>query len=475
MLNTAKLSGLLLLFALTTNSSFALTLNEYLGEVEKSNSAFIATKKNTEVKQLRQDEHATNFVPSFFLNGNYSNDQRPNTSPSVLGIKTERTYYQAGLSQALRTGTKATLSYNVLKTDMFGATAIAEPMFYDVYPQIELSQSLWRNFNGAEIRAQENQQKSQSEIDLLSESYKLKQLVLGAEVSYWRLYFAQKNMQVVSDNLERAKKLKEWNQKRFRDHLVDEADALQTDANYLARDLEFQTAADELTQAERDFSKTLEKEISQKSDYVLAENEKDITAIVNSQLTPNTALREDVQISGSQLIAAQAQSTLGRERNRPTWEVYGTYSRTGRDALQKNAYEDSWHNEGPYTMVGTRLVWSLDFFGTSRYKDAYSQEIITSEINHRRKVYEVEKEWIDLTKKYGDYQKRLQLIEKIEETQNKKLISEKKRFSLGRSTTFQVLQFEQDYANAQLSKLKLQEALVSLQAQSKLFSGTKYE
>jgi len=38
-----------------------------------------------------------------------------------------------------------------------------------------------------------------------------------------------------------------------------------------------------------------------------------------------------------------------------------------------------------------------------------------------------------------------------------------------------VLQFEQDYANAQLSKLKIEEAILALYAQSKLFVGTKYE
>jgi outer membrane protein TolC len=475
MLNLIKLSIFALLLGFMTNKSYALDLPKYLDLVEESNSSFIATKKNKEVKLLRQDEHSINFVPSFFLNGVYSNDQRPNTSPSVLGTKTERTYYQAGLSQALRTGTKATLSYNILKTDMFGAPAVSEPLFYDIYPQLELTQSLWRNFNGAEIRAQENQQKSQAEIDFLSESLKYKQLILGAELAYWRLYFSQKNFQVLTENLERAKKLKEWNQKRYRDNLVDEADAIQTDANYLTRELEYQSAADDLAQAERDYFKTLEKEDLQKSYLDLTESDKEITKLVMQKLPSTAGVREDVQISGSQLIATQAQAILGRERNRPTWEVYGTYSRTGRDATQGRASEDSWHNEGPYTMIGTRLVWTLDFFAANRYNDAYSQEIITAEVNHRRKVFELEKEWSDLTKKFNDYQKRLSLVEKIEETQNKKLLSEKKRFSSGRSTTFQVLQFEQDYANAQISKLKIQEAILAIYAQSKLFLGTQYE
>jgi outer membrane protein TolC len=458
-----------------TNKSHALSLQNYLGLVEENNSSLLATKKNKEAKLLRQDEHTTNFVPSFFLNGIYSNDQRPNTSPSVLGTKTERTFYQAGLSQALRTGTKATVSYNILKTDMFGAPAVSEPIFYDVYPQLELTQSLWRNFNGTEIRAQENQQKSQAEIDFLSESLKYKQLILSAELAYWKLYFSQKNIQVLTENVERAKKLKEWNQRRFKEHLVDEADAIQTDANYLARELEYQSALDDLAQAERDYFKTLEKEDDAKTYLDLTESDKEISKLVEQKLPTSVGVREDVQISGSQLIAIQAQAILGRERNRPTWEVYGTYSRTGRNAAQSKAFEESWHNEGPYTMIGTRLVWSLDFFGAGRYKDAYSQEMITSEVNHRRKIFEVQKEWSDLTKKYSDYQKRLSLIQKIEETQNKKLISEKKRFSSGRSTTFQVLQFEQDYANAQLNKLKIQEAILSFYAQSKLFRGTQYE
>jgi len=173
MLKITNLSLFTVLLILTLEAR-AMNLQEYLNIVEENNGAVIAAKKNTEAKLQRQDEHTSSFVPNVFLNGIYSNDQRPNTSPAVLGTKTDRTYYQGGVTQAFRTGTNATLSYNILKTDMTGATAVSEPLFYDVYPQLELSQSLWRNFNGNEIRAQETQQKSQARIEYLSESLKYK-------------------------------------------------------------------------------------------------------------------------------------------------------------------------------------------------------------------------------------------------------------------------------------------------------------
>ena len=59
----------------------------------------------------------------------------------------------------------------------------------------------------------------------------------------------------------------------------------------------------------------------------------------------------------------------------------------------------------------------------------------------------------------------------MEEIQKKKLNSEKNRYSKGRTTTFQVLQFEQDFANAQLMKLRNEQELIIVYNQLKMFSG----
>jgi outer membrane protein TolC len=58
---------------------------------------------------------------------------------------------------------------------------------------------------------------------------------------------------------------------------------------------------------------------------------------------------------------------------------------------------------------------------------------------------------------------------KPESAQKEKLDYEKQRFERGRSTTFQILQFENDYANAQLGAIKARTDILEIMAKLKTF------
>ena len=55
--------------------------------------------------------------------------------------------------------------------------------------------------------------------------------------------------------------------------------------------------------------------------------------------------------------------------------------------------------------------------------------------------------------------------------QKEKLEYEKYRFELGRTTTYQVLTFEQDYAQALISRLMIEREILSLHAQLKTYAA----
>ena len=70
------------------------------------------------------------------------------------------------------------------------------------------------------------------------------------------------------------------------------------------------------------------------------------------------------------------------------------------------------------------------------------------------KKFENEKELQDLLKSLEDAKARLALTQKMEKLQQEKLAYEKERLFKGKTVTYQVLQFEIDYANAQLMRLR---------------------
>lgn len=460
-----------LLFTVISVPSYALTLDEYLGQVRLNNEGVRGAKLGEEAKSLRLDEGGLVFKPSFFLNAEFNDDKRPTVAPSFQGNRTVRETYSAGLSQNFRTGTKASLSYNIYKTDIRGSQ-VALPMFYDTTPKIEISQSLWRNWLGGEVKATETVQNAQNESNRLNDQFNLKQLLIKAENAYWRLVFAEESLKVQKESLARAVKLRDWNSSRMRNNLVDEADYLQAEASLQNRELEQETALIELDTAKREFNSVRQST----EDITLAGNSaSDRAFLLNATLPEKSGTREDVLIAIENQKIVTANSSLGFERNKPNFEVYGSYALNGRNRDYGDSVDMMDDGKNAWTIFGLKFTTPLDFGSLSDYRKGYAQEKVASELNARRKTYEVDREYDILSKRFELFKRRLQLSKRMEEVQLKKLTSEKRRFNQGRTTTFQVLQFEQDYANTQLLTIKNESELVAAYNNLKLFTGVSNE
>lgn len=449
-----------------------LSLDQYLLEVQTKNGGVRGTKISAEAKGLRHDEGSLFFRPSFFLTGEYRDDQRPTTAPTFQGTQTLTHTLKGGLSQNFRTGTKASISYNYFKTQINGASPALLPnaMFFDVAPMIEISQSLWRNFLGSEFEASEIAQNSANESQKFQEEFNYKQLMMQAKNAYWRLYFAQQSLKVQKESLDRAEKLRDWNRNRVRNNLVDEAELLQAEANLQSRELDYQDTLTELATSEREFNSFRE---AQESVKLTAQDNVESKYILEAKLPAKGEIREDVLATIATNRASLAQAQIGNERNKPNLEVYGSYAINGRDKQYADARDQAFGATRPMSVVGVRFTTPLDFGSLSDYRESYNREKLASEMKMKRKTFEVEREWEILTERFENFKGRLKLTQKLEKVQERKLLSEKRRYNQGRTTTFQVLQFEQDFANAQLLKLRNERELIVVYNQLMLFAGDK--
>lgn len=465
-----KLTPLLLLACLNAH---ALTLDEYLAQVQQSNDGIKGAVKGEQAKSLRKGEGNLFFKPSFFLTGEFSDDKRLTLAQAFQGNRTMRNTYRAGINQNFETGTKATISYNVYRTEIFGTQPgfVQRPIFTDVAPTIELTQSLWRNWLGSESKSTVDIQNSQIEAARLADQYNYKQLMIQAENSFWRLYFTQSRLKVQEESLARTKKIRDWNYDRFKNNLVDEADFLQADANYQGFEVDYQTALADIDAAKREFNSIRQTE----GDVDLTGAQAPSTSyIMDAPLPQKMAVREDVMIAMTNQKVAEANAQLGVERNKPNLEVYGQYSLNGRDRQYGKSDTMAWEGTHPWTVVGVRFSTPMDLGALSDYKKSYEQDKAAATLNYKRKSYEVEREWEILSSRLDLYRKRLSLSYKKEKAEEKKYASERKRFNQGRTTTFQVVQFEQDLANAQILKLRNEQELITIYNQLKLFSGEPY-
>lgn len=462
------------LLLLTPSQIFAagnLTLDEYLNQVKTQNDQFKSISLNQEAAVEKSGESSLVFKPQILLEGSSAIDKKHTTNVSAQGDRTDYSQIKAGLLQQFDFGLKGQLSYKLSHTKIYNASAnvLPTPEFKDNAVQLELSQSLWRNFNGQESKSQANLLSAGAEAQKHAEIYKAKVLLANAQNLYWSLSQVDKLIKVQKESLERAIKIRTWAKRRFDSQLADNTDFLQADAGVKYRQLELETSLQDQKNLIRNFN-SLRGVNSDVLDIQLEElNAEKIETLV----VPNRAeMREDTLAALESKKIAEANAQLAIARNKPIFDVFGSYTLNGRDRDKyAEAVGDAFKNEHETAVVGLKFQAPLDFFTTNKTINAYKKEILASDHTYRRKVFEQDKEWDELVKKFEDAKLRFKLSKQIEEAQKIKASNERNRLNLGRTLTSTVLTFEQDLASSQQLRIKNETDIISTYTQLLTFKA----
>ena len=340
--------------------------------------------------------------------------------------------------------------------------------YSDGVAKLELSQSLWRNYWGRENRAQETLLNSQAKASGHLEDFKIKTILSNAEAVYWSLSQARKVTKVQADNLARAQKLAQWNQRRINSGLAEKSDYLQAEANVKLREYELRNGLLDKATLERTFNSLRGLEENTVNETLLSLDGKNLKQL---SVPAKADLRDDTKAAFENQKLAKANADLSIERNKPTFEVYGSYALNGRDQDRADAITNSFKTDHSTSAVGVRFNAPLDFGTTSKNIDGYKKEQVAAEYTYQKKVFDENREWNDLVARFEDAKIKLDLVEKIANSQKIKITNENDRLSKGRTTTFQVLNFEQDYASAELLQIQSETNLLNIYSQLKIFSA----
>jgi outer membrane protein TolC len=452
-------------------NAHALTLNEYIRQVTGQNESAIASDLSAKGAKQRSGEGSIPFKTNFFFNGDYIDDQRLTAAPAFQGLGTRVNRYETGLSQRFRFGMDASLGYVQQKSVLIGVNKSIVRFFdyYDQTFQLRLTQSLWRNWLGSEFKAQENAQVEAAKAISFREEFNLRLLEADARVTYWNLLQARANVEVQKEAVARADKIRVSNQNKYQRQLTDKIDYLQSMANLDFRELQLKQAEQELTRISRLFNllrgvegDVVEQELT--SNKVKEE-------IDNLSIPKRGEERADVKAVMSQALADRALTEAAMEISKPKLEVFAQLSTNGKDGTWSTAYNQA--NSSTYTnnAVGVRFTAPLDFELLKNNKEGRALEARAADLRYHRKIFEVDREWDDTVARYNDAKVRLDLARRIEEAQKQKTQHDRNRLAQGLSTVFQSLNFEQDYADAQLNRLRAETELLTLHARLRLFAN----
>ena len=445
-------------------------LNTYLNDVKDQHEGLKASRETTAGAEAKQAEADIPYATSIFANSQAAWDKRETANPASLGDYTRQQGATAGLSKLWNTGTVTKLSYGVTQTQIDGANPLFLPTdhFYTAGPTVEVSQPLWKNAGGSETRAGRDLILAQTSLTQFQEAFKTKLTMAESELAYWRLVLSREAVHAQRQSLDRFQKLRAWNAKRVSDALADKADLLQADAAVKGKQLELQMALDEERSAARAFNLGRGKDSDQVPESLTTIDDRLVESIAPPQYKEK---REDVKVAEQAARVAEAGLRMGEQKYTPTLEVFGTAGLNGRDDNFGTATKESFQSTNPLFTVGLKLVAPHDGDPFSRAKSAFARDKVAAEYSARRRETEATQQYKDLLAQFADAKSRFKLSESIEAAQREKLEHERQRHRVGRTTTYQVLLFEQDFATSQLARIRTQADVMRISAQLKTFGG----
>lgn len=449
-----------------------LSLNEFLDQVKNNHDGYKASFAIAEGAIGKASDAEMTYATNVFATMQKAVDKKEQVPTMMRGEQTDYTSYQFGISKLSTFGTGAKLYYTTSHTNIKGAgpTFVPQPEWYEGGTTLEVSHPLWKNANGAGVAKSVQIQQQQANITQLAERLKQKFTLAEAEGAYWRLVLARENVRTSKENLDRAKKIIEWNRRRVSSELADRADLIQAQALGEVREIELTMALDE----ERSASHSFNNARGITSGIVKDDLVKITPDIIAKIPIPERAGdREDLKAAFTAKSLAELAADLGNGKHDPSVDIFASGTLNGRKDSYSAAFKESNKAKRNTYAVGLKINAPIGGSASSTLKAGYAKDIEAASLTANRKKFENDREWDDLNSKLKESKSRLLLTQKIEDTQKRKLDAERDRQSKGRSTMFQVMQAETDLAASQLNVIRNKAEILGIIARMKTFGGVE--
>lgn len=454
----------------STASNTALGLDDYLEQVKRQSPGYSASQAAQEGADSTALEADLVTMPRLTLQASHLNDRRE-VAGFLAGSKTIADNFSLGLEKLWDFGLKSKLTYTLLSNNTFSLPPGFNPDFFRFVQgstMIELEQSLWKNAFGKETRAQAEQAEAASLQVKFLERLNSKRVLAQAESTYYRLAIARESVRLQQEVIDRAKKILDWTTKRVRDHLADKSDMLQARAAYQLRMMELENAKNEERSASLSFNALRNSTSGEVAEPL---SKVSVPALLKLKAPARAEKPDEVAAAEQAERVARATQESYLQRVQPDLTVFGNLGFNGVDRYLSPALNQSFTLDNPMHTWGVRFSLPLYFWETSEIRSGRIKQQLAAEANTRQKQLEADSNWIDLNRKLQESALRLSMAEELVQAQKEKLDHEKSRFNLGRTTTYQVLIFEQDYQLALLTRNRIEQDFVNTYAQLKIQSA----
>ncbi len=472
-----KLFAVMSLFlAASAAQAQVVSLNDYLELVAQNNTELQSVQANIDAVKGKLAEIQR--VYSYTLNAgvNYINDQsgRPYSQLAKLD-RMENLGYDVSVDKEFATGTQLSLGLNGSFGKYNYRFGGVDYEVNDIAPFVRLEQSLLKDINGGSTKAGISQAMASAKSALYLLEYQKQGIVLNAKLAYWNLSYARTVVDFRKLSLERTKKIQDWNQRRYNLDLAEKTDLLQSQAAVKVRELNLKLAYEDEAKSQRTFNQILnisdDTKIYEVEKFMDKFNEEGKSYEKKGKSLEKKGTRSDVLSAMEDVQSAMYQQIASQKGMGSDLVFTGEYALNGLDEKFDKATENIGDNKPTYT-VGLRYTLPLDFKLRKTINTGYESAKMSAQKAAEFAMVKEKNDWAQLVDDWNNAKSRLDLAMEIEKIQQQRNNEDQSLLKKGRSTTYLVLQSEQDLDDATLSVLQGILELISIYEQADAFYNT---
>ena len=456
------------------SQSFAMSLQEFLGTVEKKNKSVQSLDVSSQVSDLNRLADDMSFVPTFTAGASYLSDRSPTNEFVTFGADESKvTNYNLGLSQNFSSGTAVALTAVASQIDNPGLNG--NPLFNGLsdFSQgslgVSFTQSLWKNAFGRGTRLLWKSQDASTLAEKGNFDLQKKTLMVSAEGAYWDYIYAKENLDISRASLQRSQKIAAWTKRRTADGISDLADLLQAQALVSQRETEVIAAEDDFAAAKKSIRDYMELQPSDPVPELTGDisEARSLNSMVNGN--KNKVIYLEAYLASLQAKARTYEARSIEDSYRPDLVLQGSYNTNSKENNIAQATRTWTETNTPTAKVGINFTYLFDTDVKSSAQNAARKTALAAQLTSERKMLESESAWIELNRRYSEMSKKIQSATLTSKLQADRAKAQADLFNKGRSITSNVVQAEEDAASAALSLTKLKAEQRKMEAQGHLY------
>lgn len=460
----------LTLAVLAADTVDAISLENYLEQVRGQNKGFQSQVETAEASNLKAREADLFFTPQLFADAQFGEDKKINFESAFQYDKLSMQNYTLGVSQEFRFGLQSKLTYSTSRLEIDGAVGLppgTPTSLWIATPKVELTLPLWGGGFGRNAEANEILAREQNIAARYGSEAQVQSILVQAEGAYWRLSATQEIVEVQTRAAKNAQSILDYVSRKARMNLGESADVLQARALVESTRFQLQSAENNMKAAQRAFNSYINQEANVAAPKLVSMTFEQVNQIQVPSQRPGD--RYDIKAAESQARLAEASATVVSERNRPKLDLYGSHALNGLTDDFTDAQNDAYSNGRNTTFVGVRLNMPLNVGAMSDTKSGALKARRAAQLNLEHQKYLQQLDWENLVLQLGEAKENLRLAENMVKAQKAKLDNEQARLRQGRTTTYQVLLFEQDYSMSEVNRVQASSQIQALNSQIKLY------